>query len=140
MTTNIEDLSGEWSSDWGNVTLTVSESKVSGTWEKGTITGEVKDATLNVSWTHSAGTKGKAILTPNDGRDELAGTWGFDDEAAGEGNWSLKQVKRNAPAPAEPKKPEAPKKDAPAEPPAAEAPAPAKEEPKAKAKAKKGTK
>lgn len=131
-----EQLSGRWNSNWGAVTLSGTGATVSGTWAEGGVDGSLAGETLSLRWTHRTGTSGKATLAVGADGKTLAGSWGFDDKDAGEGDWTLTLAESAAPAAAPAAAPEA----APEAAPAGEAPAPeapAAEEPKADGKKKK---
>ena len=104
-----EDLNGQWSSDWGAVDLQVADGKITGTWPQGTMAGTAgDDGAVALTCTHRDATVGKGKLQADSAFKKLEGTWGFDDDDAGEGAWVMSQSKRVKVAAPEPEPEPAP--------------------------------
>jgi hypothetical protein len=82
-------IDGTYQSDWGPVNLQQSENKVTGTWQKGTISGVRNGNVIRYTWYEGPvpGGRGTWRISPNCAN--LRGPWGSGSSSTGGGNWNL---------------------------------------------------
>ncbi len=82
-------VTGVYASDWGDVQLTEKGKMVTGTWQKGTVSGMRLGNTIHYIWYEGTVMGGKGVWTISPDCRTLTGPWGHGNSETGGGNWNL---------------------------------------------------
>ena len=99
------NVSGHYSSNWGDVDLSQSGDQVSGSYAccgGGTISGRIENQVIHFTWRQPDG-NGRGVWTIS--QSQLDGTWGKDTQESGGGRWDLSSGGRQILIPAPPPTP-----------------------------------
>jgi hypothetical protein len=89
------DYTGTWSTEWGPLTMTQTDNKVSGDYGgsyPGTLKGVVKGNTLIYAWYNKNGDKGRGVFRISADGNSFTGTWGRRNSTTDGGPWNGKRV------------------------------------------------